>query len=43
VWWGLRLLLDAEAAQLVLEAVAAAFAAGQPDSEDHAVARLAHP
>jgi hypothetical protein len=31
------LLLDAEAAQLVLEAVAAASAAGQAGGEDHAV------
>ena len=31
------LLLDAEAAQLVLEGVAAAFAAGQAGGEDHAV------
>jgi hypothetical protein len=31
------LLLRAEAAQLVLQAVAAAFAAGEPGGEDHAV------
>jgi hypothetical protein len=35
---GLAVLLgDAPAAQFVLEAVAAAFAAGQPCGEDHAV------